>query len=149
MDRLLYVDGFVDVARAYVLYGDFWISLPVALSAPLQLLALVLEGVGTVEHSQLGIMQVGGAKVGAALHRTTVLHAVRRAAGWTSCDSAWQQGRCHVNAKLARHFDYHRSLCLCAGCGWCGSWCSSAPCSSANRPSGVAQGQGRALRCVG
>lgn len=58
MDRLLYVDGFVDVARAYVLYGDFWISLPVALSAPLQLLALVMEGIGTVEHSQLGLMQV-------------------------------------------------------------------------------------------
>ncbi len=58
MDRLLYVDGWYDLAWAYMTYGDFWLTLVVALSAPAQLIALFLEDAGVVSHSQLGVIQV-------------------------------------------------------------------------------------------
>jgi len=59
MDRLMYVDGSRDVAWASLKYGDLWYTLPVALSAPAQLAALLLEDAGAVGNSQLGVIQVG------------------------------------------------------------------------------------------
>ncbi|KAI8467131.1 MAG: hypothetical protein J3K34DRAFT_44594 [Monoraphidium minutum] len=58
MDRTLYVDGFKDVAWVYALHGHFWIDLPVALSVPVQVVGELLEAVGVISNSELGIMQV-------------------------------------------------------------------------------------------
>eukprot|EP00878_Enallax_costatus_P023220 GHUV01024687.1.p1 GENE.GHUV01024687.1~~GHUV01024687.1.p1 ORF type:complete len:299 (+),score=52.11 GHUV01024687.1:1076-1972(+) len=41
LDRHIYIDSPSDVARLYVTHGSFWRDLPVALSGPLQLLALI------------------------------------------------------------------------------------------------------------
>lgn len=147
MDRLLYVDGFVDVARAYVLYGDFWISLPVALSAPLQLLAVVLENVGTVQHSQLGIMQVrfksrqiaGRAHVRQPGMRSRSLH---KLTGWRP--AAWRPRQPPCSRLCKRDPPWPSSLSLYVDCASCGCSCCSDPCFSASPRSGAA---GRSL-CV-
>lgn len=60
MDRVLYVDGFADVAWVYIKYGAFWMDLPVALTAPVQLLAKLLAQIGAIGGSQLVVMQVNG-----------------------------------------------------------------------------------------
>lgn len=83
MDRLLYVDGFRDVASAYMSFGHFWLDLAVALSAPVQLLGEVLEALGAIDNSELGGMQVRGrgargARAASALERLAhALHAAQ------------------------------------------------------------------------
>ena len=59
MNKLLYVDSFRDVAYCYAHYGDFWLALPVALSAPAQLAAALLRDAGDMSDREMGSVQVG------------------------------------------------------------------------------------------
>ena len=138
MDRLLYIDGFQDVAWAYFLYGDFWITLPVALSAPAQLVALALEDRGAVAHSQLGSMQVRWEVKGALPWRNTICGSCH-----TGPVCAYEHGRV-VNAALLRRPNLltpRSSWCLCAACALCACWYCSGSSSSASQPSGAHNGQ--------